>query len=499
MNYSFLFAKNDAISYQILVAFNTRENKMISKREIGQTNHFTNYQLHKYYDLINTDLRAVAGEANPHLEEVEGLSWQAYDLNNYVLQRIAVLYLHRSQLYTALVYRFFYENLYTKREYIDANYMSTSVFYRSLDRLDKALSTNHFILPTSVSDNPEYPVRLTLFQLYYSMYNTGEEPFPELNEMTDQIMTLVQENTPSELKQTELTKLSVFARIWQLRMCNKNLLKSDLFPKIKPNASNQKLFKQLTDLLAPQVKLTQPEFNYFYTFLISQGYYGDTQLAETAGQFPNVIEMSNHFMQIILSQDEVANTKLVNGDLLWRQLLSIHLRLAAFYVEPSTFVDASQINFFAELFPAFNQVVNEMVHSLKQDYKIELTDNLRINLYFGYMFALINSIPPSLKNVPVHVCVDFSQGDLYTDYVIDSLNTFNHAHIIIDKDLSDTTDIYISDLYSTKIKLPQIVWPNPPQAKDWSKMADVILKVQHEKRAHNAASINDESSDDDSK
>jgi hypothetical protein len=91
------------------------------------------------------------------------------------------------------------------------------------------------------------------------------------------------------------------------------------------------------------------------------------------------------------------------------------------------------------------------------------------------MFALINAIPTAALVDKVYVCVDFSQGDLYTDYIVSTLQAFNNAHIVIEENISDHTNIYLSDFYSSFITQPQIIWQDPPTPTDWGQLADTII------------------------
>ncbi|KRK97689.1 hypothetical protein FD04_GL001727 [Secundilactobacillus odoratitofui DSM 19909 = JCM 15043] len=481
MNYSYLFSKNDAISYAILASFNAETSRTISKEAIGTANDLTNYQLNKFFVVINADLMQVSGDQPCYLEEVKTGAWTAFNLETTTLQKIALLYLNRSSLYTALVYRFFYDNLYTKREYIVANYMSSSAFYRSLDQLEVVLKKNHFYTSSTLFKDKEFTIRLHLFQLYYTMYNTLTPPFESLNDLISNLINTIQPHLPTDLRPTEVTKLATFLRIWILRLFNHHEIKKHLFKEIEPDQIGEQLYDLLAQQLAPEIKLSRNEFNYLYMFLITQGYLGEQVQTTTAKAFPTVVTLSNQFMRSILSENVLVNTQLINGDALWQQLLCIHLQLTSFYIEPTTFIRPKQMHFFADLYPAFDLTVNRMLVTLQRQSTFHLTKNMAVNLYFSYMFALVNAIPPELMRDQVHICVDFSQGALYTNYVIESLNSFSHAHIVIDRQLREETDIYISDFQSPEIVQPQIIWQDPPTSSDWSHLADVILQTKHNK------------------
>lgn len=141
------------------------------------------------------------------------------------------------------------------------------------------------------------------------------------------------------------------------------------------------------------------------------------------------------------------------------------------------------MKFFQQTYPLFDLIVTSFISKLATSPQRPLTQNDQNNLYFSYMFAMINSVQLDDTADQVYVCVDFSQGKLYTDYIIKTLQAFSNARIIIEPRLSAKTDIYLSDFYSTHIKQQQIIWQNPPTAVDWTELADTIVIIKKQKIA----------------
>lgn len=481
MDYTFLLTKNDKICLEILSHFTQQTNQTLNKAELGQLLSLTNYQLNKYFETMNTDLAVVSEGTPSYLDEPNKGIWQAFGLNSYILQKVTLLYLNRAPLFTALEYQFFYNHLYTKSDYVAANYMSVSVFYRSLDSLEAILEKHHFFQASSLYAGKEFTIRLHLFQLYYTLYNGVSEPFEPLNPLIEDLVSAIQAELPDVLKPTQETKLSTFLRVWLLRMLNSNPIGPTQLLKIKPTESSQVMHQQLQTLLADQLTLTDDEFNYLYSFLIAQGYLDFDQMRELATNIPAVDDLTTQFLSELQDTNVLLSTHLVDNHDLKDSLLSIHFQFTTFYIEPTTFIDPEQVQFFAELYPAFDVAVSHNITKLQRREDLHLTQKMAVNLYFSYMFALINAVPTELMRDQVHICVDFSQGTLYTNYVIQSLDAFNHAHIIIDTKLTPDTDIYISDFHSKKVSQTQVIWQDPPTPVDWSNLADLILDVKRQK------------------
>ncbi|KRK97832.1 hypothetical protein FD04_GL000804 [Secundilactobacillus odoratitofui DSM 19909 = JCM 15043] len=481
MNYNYLFSKNDATCFDILTMLNTRSDMRISKHELNEQFDLTNYQLHKFFNSINADLMQVSGNEPAYLDESDNLHWQAFQVDTLLIQRVALLYLNRSPLYVALEYNFFYDNLYTQKEYVSANYMSTSVFYRASENLEKTLNAHHFYTASTLFADDEFTTRLHLFQLYYTVYNTVEVPFADLTNLVDRLIEVISTILPKQLKPTQLTKLSIFLRVWLLRMNNHHILENVIFDSLNPDQSGKELYSLIDDILVKGIKFNEAEFNYLYAFLLTQGFLGESLQSGAATSLPTVVQLSNQFIHNILHQNILVQTSLINSDALWQRILNIHLQFMTFFIEPTTFINPNQINFFSELYPAFDISIHQTIDELKQRRDLKIDQHMSVNLYFSYMFALINSIPPELMKDQVHICVDFSQGTLYTDYVIASLQSFSHANIILDVLVTNKTDIYISDFHSPQVHKQQVVWQDPPTSLDWTKLADIILSVKKRK------------------
>lgn len=162
-------------------------------------------------------------------------------------------------------------------------------------------------------------------------------------------------------------------------------------------------------------------------------------------------------------------------------LINVNLQLTSFYIEPTTFVRENSIKFFGKTYPSFDILIHRFLQNIQKEYSLALDAPKWINLYYGYMFALINNIPAGLLKERVYVAVDFSQGDLYPEYVIKSLDAFHHANIIIETNISKDTDIFVSDIYSQSVKQPQLTWEDPPTPEDWTNLGDLIEKVRAKK------------------
>lgn len=103
------------------------------------------------------------------------------------------------------------------------------------------------------------------------------------------------------------------------------------------------------------------------------------------------------------------------------------------------------------------------------------------SIYYDYMFACIQNIPLEILKDRVHVCVDFSQGKLYKQYMQKMVNCFNNLNIEVQSTIDENTDLYLSDFYSGELTCAQLIWKNPPTVLNWQQFGDLVVSIKKEK------------------
>ncbi|WP_056987048.1 hypothetical protein [Secundilactobacillus paracollinoides] len=397
------------------------------------------------------------------------------------MQRIQLQYLYRATKYVILEYQFFYSTLSGKTAFAEANHLSRSTFYSGERALAKLLKKENFYEPTSLVEDPEFTIRLHLFQLYYTLFNDIDDPFPDLDDLVTKLLDCYHQCFDRTLAPTQEVKLSFFLKVWLKRLGNQGNLTEETIKTPVTDETATGFLTQIQDLLRDTYSVSQQELDYVYYFLLSQDLVSPKDDQELAATFPLAKRLTDDFItslqggRIIVSRDKLNWTELRES------LFSVHMQYTSFYIEPTTFTDPSKTTFFRDLYPAFDVIITRFITNLVQSHLVPVNGNSQVNLYFSYMFSLINSVPPEAVVDRVHIFVDFSQGCLYSSYVKKSLNAFDNANLVLESELSDDVDIYISDFHSKKVTAPQVVWQDPPTPNDWSNLADMILERKHSK------------------
>ncbi|HAP4981479.1 TPA: M protein trans-acting positive regulator, partial [Enterococcus faecalis OG1RF] len=94
------------------------------------------------------------------------------------------------------------------------------------------------------------------------------------------------------------------------------------------------------------------------------------------------------------------------------------------------------------------------------------------------IFLLIHYLPLNVVERPIHVCVDFSQGTNYTEYIIKQVEGFETLNLVVERQLTAKTDIFISDYLLDNLIRKQIIWKNPPTPTDWKFFGDTVVSIK---------------------
>ena len=79
---------------------------------------------------------------------------------------------------------------------------------------------------------------------------------------------------------------------------------------------------------------------------------------------------------------------------------------------------------------------------------------------------------------PIYVCIDFSHGKSYNDYIRMMLLTLKSMHIVYEESISSMTQIYLSDFALEELICEQMIWKRPPTPDDWEEFGELLLKVR---------------------
>ena len=456
---------------------------IVTVSSILDTLPISEYKLNQLLTTINNDLAQVHYSKSPKITSPDKNILKGENITTTVMNEIRLLYLKRSVLFALFQYNFLQTKTVSKATFMKQNFISKTKFYASGVELKQILKDSDFYQSPNIIKNPEYVLRLHIFEFFYTAFNGIDSPFEDMNVKINNLIIRIQAQFSFILKPIQKSKLEIFLKIWILRMQNGNNLTDKLISpaNIMPDVTEKLTSIQTFIQEQFNVDVKKEELNYLYTFLLTQEYVNGIQRVLTKDDYPLAYKLTNDLVDQIRAVGMLNDPTKFDPTDLYSALTCIHLRFITLYIEPTTFISLEQVSFFQQTYPIFHTIINRYINDIKSKKLMRLNQRESANLYFDYMFAFITTIPKDLLLDKVHICVDFSQGSIYNNYIMSTLEGFANANIVIESNLSRTTDIYLSDFYSTSVNKSQTIWRDPPSPDDWADLGDSIVRLKQAK------------------
>lgn len=373
-------------------------------------------------------------------------------------------------------------------KFAETNFISISKAYEVRKELKKIMKSKDLKIKNGILEGNEFDVRNLVFEVYYYFFNGIQYPFDrQVKKMSQHLIKILVANFHIRLTPTKKIKLELFLSIQYLRISQRKMIHIDYIneeklvdPIFKMSALRENLFgEQLS-----KEKDIKAELSFLYFFLTTQDiieteiiYLDDTlqeKITAITDAFIKVTENHLTFKQeISLSNQQDIYKQLA------KELNKVNKKMMAFQTMATTFISEDQVAFFKENYPAFHELITDMMGS--SSFFTNFSNTEKTKIYYDYMFLMIATIPLNSIEEPIYVCVDFSHGAHYSTFIASNIDSFKNLNIKIERSLSSRTNLYMSDFLIKNIPCEQIIWKNPPSAADWEIFADVVLKIKGDK------------------
>ncbi|MFD2386348.1 hypothetical protein [Enterococcus rivorum] len=172
-----------------------------------------------------------------------------------------------------------------------------------------------------------------------------------------------------------------------------------------------------------------------------------------------------------------------------RNFQTIHRRLLCFILPKYAFNYWYRNGDFEEMYPEFHRIATRFMSIFDNFMECKNFFIDKSALYYDYMVSLIVSMPQNYLESPIYVCVDFSAGEIYAEYVFEKLNHLKRHGIQIQHKIDNKTDIYLSDHTNNKLLCKQIVFQNPPKENQWQLLKQTVLDIKKTKSSNEKNSV----------
>lgn len=470
MNFNYLLTEDDRYKYYILQYLELNKKNYLSVESVCEFAGLSKFKVKKYLGELNNDLQTLQLTNAVQLLDNNEITVQS--LTTMVVKRTRLAYLQKSGIYRLL------QNALTDGLGVEAfakqNFLSKSYVYLLKKQLSKILKEYHIEYRNNVLRGSELAIRDLLYTIYYDFYNGLGQPFSaQIEAQIEQLKQQISRYYPLKLSLIKNVKLNLFLGVLIQRLKQNYSIDADTFTIVDEQNDT---FSMSQIINGHKVEIVDiQERDWLLTFLYAENM-TSCYLGRSVVQRVKTIENGTQAIcQTIMAELALPITVEKN---LYHQLLTTNLRFALFYVEASTFTSKRQIRFFEESYPTGSAVVANHLETFMT--QATINPRLQISLFYSYLFAIIESVPYQMLNPSIYVCVDFSNGEAYTHYIEKQIMGFKNLNIVLEENVTQRTQLYVSDFAQEVLKIDQIIWKNPPSTDDWGDFGDLIVKIKKE-------------------
>lgn len=185
------------------------------------------------------------------------------------------------------------------------------------------------------------------------------------------VLDAIQTISTKQLLPTQVSKLSIFIRIWLLRIANKHELNTTLLQEpidLSPVAA------------VLEREVSQTELDFLGAFLLAT----DILPEATKKLVTQVTTVSNKltetFMRELMASPLDFSDSFLEAENIKQTIAKINIQFFSFYNEPTTFISPSQVEFFQQTYPLFDIIIGRFLQDVANESIVELNRNDQVNL-----------------------------------------------------------------------------------------------------------------------
>lgn len=468
-----LLMEEERYQLYMLQILEARKSTFCSVDQICEILELSKYKAEKNLEALQDTLLLVEEKSSITVEPTGEIHLSG--ITNLLLKKMRLYYLEKSP------YFFMFHSFITKEMGVETQLeqlpVSRSLAYKYQKYVKKLLSEENFKLNKNQVIGSEFRLRSFVFGFYYDVFNGISNPFSvEISKMTKEIIDFLVNYQNVSIPKTKEHKLTFFINVWLTRISHGHLVKEE-YTRMKDNTLKEYLMRIMVTNFSLSRGSCEKEISYFFLFL------GLEEIEPTSVEEYLNLESEKDVKRITmelltkLSQQFNSNfQKLTNYQELADGLTMINRRWLVYHFRESSFILKVQLKYFQEVNPKFEQFVRTFIGNL-DDALFESTQE-KNKLYYDYLFFLITKIPVEELEEPIYVCIDFSHGKSYNDYIRMMLLTLKSMHIVYEESISSMTQIYLSDFALEELICEQMIWKRPPTPDDWEEFGELLLKVR---------------------
>lgn len=329
----------------------------------------------------------------------------------------------------------------------------------------------------------EEDIRFFYLSLFVMLYK-GDYSLYKKNDVEKVQLFLDQIITCSAKKLSEFTKMRLmhYLNIMIIRNRQKGHLKEEIkYQRINIFSRETEIWYLCNEFFIKHVKATDEnidqEILMLHSILLSEGFFKE-RVTNKVAEIPEVKELNVFFAKKFGELFSVDVNKASQLEVV-SELSILHFELSFFPKKQAFFSGKRDMFYFEENYPEYFEFCRELVRFSKESGKMAIWQN-NIYAFYQYLFLLANFVPLDFILEPINICVDFSFGKVYNEFILKKIPFFSELAFTINDEINESTDLVLTDstsLYDDK-NVERIIWLSPPRPVDWSNFATKVLEIR---------------------
>lgn len=465
-------------------------------RKLDLLRYLENSTSHKALrEVIIKDLDVTEFLLNKMIEEIN-LDFEKYDLaNNFKLKASNLgvellknkkhpsnhleIRLVKDSLTFSLIKALFFEEFISINHYAENNFLSYSTIYNKLSDVRAFFSKFGFTVTKKnrIKGN-ESNIRLFFSYIFSKVFNQSLLVYSNntRNKSLDLLKTLENYREKS-FKESEKIRLSHYLNVMFVRIMQNNYINNDNFYVHSQYLENNPtvLFlleeqKKINCGIPKNKRLGEVDELLGYTIakeLLTLDNYLDNTVNQNFKDysFNFMSEVKNRFPDLVVFIDSNVN----HIDL-------IHFNVFNYILPFDTELKSTDTKVITNGFSDYIEFSQSYVNEQKNISEFSVNHSY---FFYKYLLILINGQITKHVDAPIHLYVDFSFGEKYTNLIMDVIKKFTGLQIVFQDYINEETNLILSDIFFEKYtEIYQMIWESSPTAKDWEEFVMKLRKLR---------------------
>lgn len=476
MNIELFLKEDERIKLSIIRYLDGRPEAFIKVSFFCEVLGIKSTKLLKLLDELENELKECNG--NPKITK-KGLYIEGNNLSLQLIKEVQLNYLQSSSTY--LYFKDLLKEKVTPQIFGKKYFFSDGSGFAKQKSLRKFFSNYDINVKNGFLIGSELKIRNLYFSFFYEVYEGIASPFSkDTQHFVDEFIQVLTNMFDLDISYLNKIKLKLLIGISISRIQNNCYLseKEDYFVFNDSNKVWDIIYKFIKKrLIVKESESLFREFKYILGF-IKYDCMEDINILIKADIFKNFDYISELISESILLKIKLKENK--RAELFKNQIKEINRSHKIFDFILYAFSSKTQLQLIRNAYLYLSTAISTTLEEYKD--QLQLSNFTAENqLFYKYIYLTKSLYLPSDLQQPVYVYIDFSLGELYTQYISEEVKNMKDLNIHIQKNMSTETDVYLTDCISYKSGVKTIIWKANPTTEDWRKLRKLIILIYNHK------------------